>query len=80
MITLYCYGPVGPLTGFSPYCAKVAMWLEMAGLPYRRSFMPPGRTPNQKLPAVKDDGSLMLESTQFIAPCPHLNPQSRRFL
>lgn len=67
MITLYCYGPVGPLTDFSPYCAKVVMWLDMAGLPYRRTFMPPSRSPNKKLPAVKDDGSLMVESTQIIA-------------
>lgn len=67
MITLYCFGPVDTLTDFSPYCAKVAMWLDMSGLEYRRSFMPPNKTPNKKLPAVKDGGELMIESTRIIA-------------
>lgn len=66
MITLYTTrGPEGTLS-LSPFCAKLDVWLQLAGLPFERRTANPREAPRGKIPYVDIDGERMGDSQLII--------------
>jgi len=63
MITLLRYGPAFGLPDPSAFCMKVELLLKLADLPYELDTVGnPRRGPKGKLPALRDDGTLIGDS------------------
>jgi glutathione S-transferase len=65
MITIYTFGPSWGLPDPSPFVAKAAVLLRMAGLPYRTDTTGFRKAPRGKLPYIRDEDTVISDSTMI---------------
>lgn len=70
MLTLYTTPRAeGGFPSLSPFCAKLEVWLSLAGIEYTRRNGDFRRSPNSKIPFVDLDGELIADSQRIIERC-----------
>lgn len=70
MLTLYTTPRAdGGFPSLSPFCAKLEVWLDLAGIEYTRRNGDFRRSPNSKIPFVDLDGELIADSHRIIGRC-----------
>jgi len=65
-IILYTFPPADGLLSFSPFCAKVEMFLKMNNLPYKTINSNPMKSKKRKLPTIMDSDGVMVDDSRFI--------------
>jgi len=67
MIELIQFYPAWNIPNASPFCMKLETYLKMASIPYQNGYTnDPRKMPNGKLPAIKDNGKLIVDSRLII--------------
>ncbi len=67
MLTVYTFGPAWGSLDMSPFVVKLMTWLRMADIPFQAEIGDVRKMPNRKLPAIRDNGQLMADSSVIIA-------------
>ena len=57
------------MESLSPFCTKLASYLQLAGVPHERRLGDPREAPRGKLPYVRWDGALLGDSQLIIERC-----------
>ncbi|MCB9529950.1 MAG: glutathione S-transferase family protein [Myxococcales bacterium] len=70
MLSLYTTRPMeNGFPSMSPFCAKLEVYLQLAGIEYERRIANPRRAPHGKIPYVSLDGELIGDSQRIIERC-----------
>lgn len=67
MIELYQFPRAWSLPSASPYCVKASVYMQLAGVPFKTiSLMSANKAPNKKLPYIKDNETIIADSSCII--------------
>ena len=66
MIELYQFSNIENIPDYSPFCAKVEIFLKVNGIDYVRKLGDIRKTPKKKLPMIKDGDRIVCDSEHII--------------